>query len=460
MSQSTGSVSAAGGVAPAISELEARTVRKVTLRLIPFLIVCYFVAYLDRVNVGFAALQMNQDLGLSAAMYGFGAGVFFLAYFVFEVPSNIFLDRFGARKWIARIMFSWGILSGLMAFIPGIARSTGLGNEHTFYAIRVLLGIAEAGFFPGIIFYLTLWFPAVYRARIIGYFMAAIPLSSVIGAPISGMLLDMHGLAGMAGWQWMFIIEAAPAIVLSVVTFFYLTDRPKDATWLSEEERTWLASRIASEEAQRKKVAHFSIFQALVNPKVLALAVVYFGAVSTNYGVGFFLPQIVKGFGLTNAMTGLVTAIPYVVGTLGMIWYGRRSDRKQERRGHIAVALIIATSGIAISTLLPNPALKMLALSVSAFGVFSSLPVFWTLPTAFLSGASAAAGIAIINSIGNLAGFTGPYAMGWIRDRTGSYTGGLLSIAACGVVALIIVLMLGHDSKLERPPETDSGPKT
>jgi len=273
-------------------------------------------------------------------------------------------------------------------------------------------------------------------------------------------LLDMHGIAGMAGWQWMFIIEAAPAIVLSVVTFFYLTDRPKDATWLTEEERTWLASRIASEEAQRKKVAHFSIFQALVNPKVLALAVVYFGAVSTNYGVGFFLPQIVKGFGLTNAMTGLVTAIPYVVGTLGMIWYGRRSDRKQERRGHIAVALIIATSGIAISTLLPNPALKMLALSVSAFGVFSSLPVFWTLPTAFLSGASAAAGIAIINSIGNLAGFTGPYAMGWIRDRTGSYTGGLLSIAACGVVALIIVLMLGHDSKLERPPETDSGPKT
>jgi len=460
VSQSAGSVSAVGGATPAISELEARTVRKVTLRLIPFLIVCYFVAYLDRVNVGFAALQMNKDLGLSAAMYGFGAGVFFLAYFVFEVPSNLFLDRFGARRWIARIMFSWGILSGLMAFIPGIARYTGLGNEHTFYAIRVLLGIAEAGFFPGIIFYLTLWFPAVYRARIIGYFMAAIPLSTVIGAPISGLLLEMHGIGGMAGWQWMFIIEAAPAIVLSVVTFFYLTDRPKDATWLTDEERTWLAARIASEEAQRKKVAHFSIVQALVNPKVLALSLVYFGAVSTNYGVGFFLPQIVKGFGLTNAMTGLVTAIPYVVGTLGMIWYGRRSDRKQERRGHIAVALIIAAGGIAISTLLPNPALKMLALSVSAFGVFSSLPVFWTLPTAFLSGASAAAGIAIINSIGNLAGFTGPYAMGWILDRTGSYTGGLLSIAACGVLALIIVLMLGHDSKLERPPETDSGPKT
>ncbi len=439
--------------APAPSELESRTVRKVTMRLIPFLILCYLVAYLDRVNVGFAALTMNKDLGLSAAMYGFGAGVFFLAYFVFEVPSNLMLERFGARKWIARIMFSWGILSGLMAFIPSIAIATKLGNEHTFYAIRVLLGIAEAGFFPGIIFYLTLWFPAVYRARIIGYFMAAIPFSSVVGAPISGLLLDLHGAGGMAGWQWMFIIEAAPAVILSVVVYFYLTDRPKDATWLQDDERTWLAQRLTAEEAQRKKAAHFSIVQALTNPKVLALSLVYFGAVSSNYGVGFFLPQIVKGFGLSNAITGLVTAIPYVVGTIGMVWYSRRSDRKQERRGHLAVALVIAGAGIAISTLFESPALKMLALSVSAFGVFSCLPVFWTLPTAFLSGASAAAGIAIINSVGNLAGFTGPYVMGWIKDRTGSYTGGLLSVAGCVTVALVIVLFLRHDSRLERPPE-------
>lgn len=452
--------SAPTAAAPAPSELESRTIRKVTTRLIPFLILCYLVAYLDRVNVGFAALTMNKDLGLTAAMYGFGAGVFFLAYFVFEVPSNLMLERFGARKWIARIMFSWGILSGLMAFIPQLAIYTKLGNEHTFYAIRVLLGIAEAGFFPGIIFYLTLWFPAVYRARIIGYFMAAIPLSSVVGAPISGLLLDLHGFAGMAGWQWMFIIEAAPAVVLSFVTFFYLTDRPKDATWLKDEERTWLADRLTAEEAQRKKVVHFSIVQALVNPKVLALSLVYFGAVSGNYGVGFFLPQIVKGFGLTNAMTGIVTAIPYVVGTIGMVWYSRRSDRKQERRGHVAVALVIAAAGIAISTLFDNPALKMLALSISAFGVFSCLPVFWTLPTAFLSGASAAAGIAIINSVGNLAGFTGPYAMGWIKDRTGSYTGGLLSIAGCIVMALVLVLILRHDSRLERPPETTDPAKT
>lgn len=446
------------GPATATSELETRTIRKVTLRLVPFLIVCYFVAYLDRVNVGFAALTMNQDLGLTSSMYGFGAGVFFLAYFVFEVPSNLFLHRFGARKWIARIMFSWGVLSGIMAFIPSLAKLTGLGNEHTFYGLRVLLGIAEAGFFPGIIFYLTLWFPAVYRARIIGYFMAAIPLSSVIGAPISGLLLDLHGAGGMAGWQWLFIIEAAPAIVLSFVTFFYLTDRPKDAAWLAADERAWLDARLLAEEGQRKQAAHFSVVQALVNPKVLALSLVYFGMAGSNYGVGFFLPQIVKGFGLSNALTGFVTAIPYVVGTVGMIWYGRRSDRKQERRGHVAVALGIAAAGIGLSTALENPALKMLALSVSAFGVFSSLPVFWTLPTAFLSGASAAAGIAVVNSIGNLAGFAGPYAMGWIKDRTGSYTGGLLLVAATAATATIIVLLLKHDHRLELPPEAATDP--
>ena len=444
----------APGLAAQVTELEARTVRKVTVRLIPFLIVCYFVAYLDRVNVGFAALTMNQDLGLTQSMYGFGAGVFFLAYFLFEVPSNLFLHRFGARKWIARIMFTWGILSGMMAFIPNLARYTGLGNDHTFYGLRVLLGIAEAGFFPGIIFYLTLWFPSVYRARIIGYFMAAIPFSSVIGAPISGLLLELHGAAGLAGWQWMFIIEALPALVLSVVTYFYLTDRPKEATWLADDERTWLAQRLLAEERQRTKAAHFSVAGALVNRKVLALSLVYFGAAASNYGVGFFLPQIVKGFGLSHAVTGVVTAIPYVVGTLGMIWYGRRSDRKQERRGHVAVALGIAGAGIAISTALDQPALKMLALSVSAFGVFSSLPVFWTLPTAFLSGASAAAGIAVVNSIGNLAGFAGPYAMGWVKDQTGSYTGGLLLVAGTAALATIIVLALGHDRRLEHPPET------
>lgn len=426
-----------------VTELERRTLRKVSARLVPFLIICYFVAYLDRVNVGFAALTMNKDLGITASAFGFGAGIFFFSYFVFEVPSNLALERFGARRWIARIMLTWGVLSGAMAFI---------GGETGFYAVRVLLGAAEAGFFPGIIFYLTLWFPAAYRGRIVGYFMAAIPLSTVIGAPVSSMLLGFDGLAGFKGWQWLFIMEAVPALILSGVVLFYLTDRPSDATWLAEDERNWLASRLKAEQAQREAVHKIGVMQALANPKVLALSVVYFGAVATNYGTAFWLPQIVKGFGLTNLQTGFVTAIPYVIGTIGMVWYGLRSDRSLERKGHVAVALLLAAVGIGASTLVTDPVLKMVSLSVGAFGVFAVLPVFWTLPTAFLSGASAAAGIAAINSLGNLAGFFGPYAMGAIKDATGSFNGGLLFIAALAVVGMVVVLSLHHDTALERTP--------
>src|SRR3981081_1038184 len=265
-----------------MNAVEIRTIAKVTKRLVPFLSVCYFIAYLDRVNVGFAALTMNQDLGLSQTAFGFGAGIFFIAYFIFEVPSNLLLERFGARKWIARIMLSWGILSGTMAFIPAIARATGLGNENTFYLLRVLLGVAEAGFFPGIIFYLTLWFPAEYRARIVGYFMAAIPLSTVIGAPISGALLYLHGGVGLAGWQWLFIVEAVPAIVLAGGVFFYLTDRPAAAAWLAPDERKWLSERLELEQRQRQAVRDYSVAEALVNPRVLGLSPAYFGALADN----------------------------------------------------------------------------------------------------------------------------------------------------------------------------------
>jgi D-galactonate transporter len=429
--------------------VEIRTIAKVTRRIVPFLIVCYFVAYLDRVNVSFAALAMNQDLGLSQTAFGLGAGIFFIAYFIFEVPSNLLLERFGARKWIARIMLSWGILSGTMAFIPGIAHSTGLGNENTFYLLRVLLGAAEAGFFPGIIFYLTLWFPAQYRARIVGYFMAAIPLSTVIGAPISGVLLYLHGGLGLAGWQWLFIVEAVPAIILAGVVFFYLTDWPADAAWLAPDERNWLAGRLELERRQRQAVHDFSVRQSLVNPQVLGLSLVYFGAVATNYGLSFFLPQIVKGFGLNTLLTTLVSAMPYAVGLIGMVWWGRRSDRVAERRYHAAFPLFIAAAGIAASTALDNPTLKMISLCVAGFGIFANLPVFWTLPTAFLSGAAAAAGIAVINSIGNLAGFAGPFAMGWIKDQTGSYASGLLLLAALGIIAMGILLMIGRDEAAE-----------
>jgi MFS transporter, ACS family, tartrate transporter len=431
--------------------LEIRTVAKVTRRIVPFLVVCYFVAYLDRVNVGFAALAMNHDLGLSQTAFGLGAGIFFIAYFIFEVPSNLLLERFGARKWIARIMLSWGILSGTMAFIPAIAHITGLGNENTFYLVRVLLGAAEAGFFPGIIVYLTLWFPAQYRARIVGYFMAAIPLSTVIGAPISGVLLYLHGGLGLAGWQWLFIIEAVPAIILAGVVFFYLTDWPADAAWLAPDERNWLAGRLELERRQRQAVRDFSVRQSLVNPRVLGLSLVYFGAVATNYGLSFFLPQIVKAFGLNTLLTTLVSATPYAVGLIGMLWWGRRSDRVVERRYHTAFPLLIAAAGIAASTALDNPTLKMISLCVAGFGIFANLPVFWTLPTAFLSGAAAAAGIAVINSIGNLAGFAGPFAMGWIKDQTGSYAGGLLLLAVLGIIAMGILLMIRQD---------EAGPRT
>jgi MFS transporter, ACS family, tartrate transporter len=416
--------------------LEQRTIAKVSARLVPFLIVCYFVAYLDRVNVSFAALTMNKDLGLSASAFGFGAGIFFLAYFLFEVPSNLFLERVGARKWIARIMFTWGVLSGAMAFIVG---------ETSFYIVRVLLGIAEAGFFPGIIFYLTLWFPAVYRARIVGYFMAAIPLSTVIGAPVSGLLLALDGFLGLRGWQWLFVLEAAPALILSVIVFFYLTDRPADATWLDPDERAWLVARLEEERRQRETVRHYSVREALLNPKVLALSVVYFGAVATNYGLSFFLPQIVKAFGISDVQAGVVAALPYVVGLVSIVFWGRRSDRKLERRFHLAFPLFVASAGIAISTALDDPTMKMVSLSVAGFGIFGCLPVFWTFPAAFLSGAAAAGGIALINSIGNLAGFAGPYAMGSIKDLTGSYTGGLLSLSAVGLIAMAIVLALRHD---------------
>lgn len=430
--------------------LEIRTIAKVSKRLVPFLIICYFVAYLDRVNVSFAALTMNQQLGLSQTAFGFGAGIFFIAYFIFEVPSNLLLERFGARKWIARIMLSWGILSGAMALIPNIASATGLGNEHTFYLLRVLLGAAEAGFFPGIIFYLTLWFPTEYRARIVGYFMAAIPLSTVIGAPISGALLYLHGGLGLAGWQWLFVIEAVPAIILAGVVFFYLTDRPADAAWLAPDERNWLAERLEIERRHRETMHSYTVTQALVNPRVIGLGLVYFGAVATNYGMSFFLPQIVKAFGLNTFLTTVVSAAPYVVGLVTMVWWGRRSDRHVERRFHAAFPLFLAAAGIAASTALDDPTLKMLSFCVAGFGIFACLPVFWTLPTAFLSGAAAAAGIAVINSIGNLAGFAGPFAMGWIKDHTGSYAGGLLLLAALGIIAMGIVLMLGHDDALER----------
>jgi MFS transporter, ACS family, tartrate transporter len=429
-----------------MDELEKRTMDKVTWRLVPFLMLCYFIAYLDRVNVGFAGATMSRDLALSAGAFGGAAGIFFIAYFFFEVPSNLALDRFGARRWIARIMFTWGIISGAQAFVTG---------EISFNIVRLLLGIAEAGFFPGIIFYLTLWFPAAYRARIVGLFMFAIPISTVIGAPISGLVLNLEGVAGLHGWQWMFIIEAVPALVMTFIVWFYLTDRPLEAHWLRQEESAWLQDRLDAERRNRESIVHLTWLRSLRDPRVIALGFVYMGMNIPQYGLSFFLPQIVKAFGgLSNFEIGVVTALPYVVGAVGMILWGRHSDRTRERKWHVVVPLAVIVLGLALAAVTPSPTVKMLWLCIAGFGFFAVLPVFWTLPTALLSGTAAAAGIAAVNSIGNLGGYFGPQIFGLLRDATRTDLAGLMFLAGCAVVGIVIVLVLGHNPALERAAPT------
>jgi len=432
-----------------MDDVEKRVIGKVMRRLIPFLILCYFVAYLDRVNVSFAKLHMNQALGFSEAAFGLGAGLFFVAYFLFEVPSNIFLERVGARVWIARIMISWGIVSAAFAFIPSISGATGLSNNTVFYTLRLLLGACEAGFFPGIIFYLTLWFPAVYRARVISFFMLAIPISSIIGSPISGLLLNVRGL-GLDGWQWLFILEALPSVVAGCGVLFYLTDFPRQAHWLKADEIAWLEGVQAAEKSNKEKVEHLSLFQALTDVRILLCALVYFCLNAASYGVAFFLPTIIKNFGVSDTQTGLLAALPFVFGGIGMVLLGRHSDRTMERKGHVAVALLMAAVGIGISGLVSSPVLIMALLCFAQIGVSSVPPMFWPLPASFLTGASAAAGIAAINSLGNLSGFAGPYAMGYLKDLTGDFTVGLLLLAGCALLGAAVVMGLRIDVRREQ----------
>lgn len=420
---------------------------KVSRRLIPFVIICYFVAYLDRVNLSFAALQMNKDLGFSSTVYGIGAGAFFLTYFLLETPSNLILLKMGARRWIARIMFTWGILSGAMALV---------NSEWSFYIVRFLFGAAEAGFFPGILFYLTLYFPSVYRARMVSMYMVAIPVSAVIGAPLSTVILGfMDGVMGFRGWQWVFILEAIPALALSVVTWFYMTDHPSQAQWLSADERDWLVNRQQAEVRQREEAHGMSVWQTMKNPRVIALGIAGYGIANQIYGMTYFLPQIVKQFGLTNMQTGLVSMIPFAIGAIGMIWYGKRSDRVLERRSHTVVTFMIAAVGLMAVGLSANPYWRMICLCFASFGVFAVLPVFWSMPTAFLSGAAAAAGVAYINSIANIAGFVGPFLMGWLRDISGNFDSGLLMIAVVCNIAAFAILCIHHDKEAELPPILD-----
>ena len=423
---------ASGGEASSVPDsFETATYNKVGWRLIPFLLICYVVAYLDRVNVGFAKLQMLQDLKFSETIYGLGAGIFFIGYFLFEVPSNVILHRVGARVWIARIMVTWGVISAGMMFVE---------SATSFYVMRFLLGVAEAGFFPGIILYLTYWYPAARRARMTALFMSAIALSGVIGGPLSGWIMQSFaGVNGLKGWQWLFILEGLPSVLVGIVTFFYLDDSIKQAKWLTSEEKALLERNIVVENTGKQDLSIRAVF---ADPRVWLMSLIYFTFVMGLYGVSFWLPTIIKATGVKDALQiGFLTAIPYGSAVVAMILVSRSADRSRERRWHIAIPALLGASGLVLSAVWgQNTVLAMTALTVATMGILTTLPLFWSLPTAFLAGAGAAAGIALINSLGNLAGFVSPFLVGWLKDLTQTTNTGMYMLAGSMVLGALLTL--------------------
>jgi ACS family tartrate transporter-like MFS transporter len=416
------------------ADLARATLATVGRRLLPFLLLLYVIAWLDRVNIGFAALQMNTDLGLSDAVYGFGAGIFFIGYALFEVPSNLILVRVGARLWIARIMITWGILSVAMMFVQG---------PVSFYVLRFLLGVAEAGFLPGIIYYLGQWYPAADRARAVSWFMLAIPLSTVVGGPLAGLLLELDGWHGLHGWQWLFLVEGLPAIVLGFVVLGYLTDKPEQAAWLEPAQRQWLAQRIASEHRVAHERHGIGLKAAFFHPTVWLLGLILFACQTGSYGLTLWIPQIVRGIsGYSDFTVSMISALPYVAAAIGMVAIGASSDRRNERFLHIAIPSAIGGLGFIASAYFVSPLPAMIALTVAAVGDLGTRGPFWALPTRFLTGSAAAAGIALINTMASLGGFVGPTMVGFVREVTGSFAGGLvflavlLLLAACAALAL------------------------
>jgi MFS transporter, ACS family, tartrate transporter len=416
--------------------LERSTMRKVYLRLLPFAVLSYVLAYIDRINVSFAGLTMRGDLGMSAGTFGFAVGMFYWAYFLFEVPSNVILEKVGARIWIARIMITWGILAGLTAAVTG---STSFG------IVRFLLGAAEAGFFPGIILYFTYWFPSYHHARIVSGFLVGLPVAVAIGAPISTALLGLDGLFGLRGWQVMYIAEAIPTVVIGVITFLVLTDRPAQAKLLTAEERDWLVNTIAAERRATESVRTFTLWQALYNPKVLLLALNYVGIVTASLGMLIFVPQMIKSLGNYSNMTvGWLTMIPYTCGAIAMVVWGRISDRMNERRWNLFIGCVFSTVGLIIAGMTMGTWWALVGMSIAAMGFYGSKGPFFAMPPMFLSGAGLAAGIAWINSIGNLGGFFGPWYVGVMKDLTGSYAGGLYGLALLGLIAAIVCALFLH----------------
>jgi ACS family tartrate transporter-like MFS transporter len=434
-----------------MTEIETRVAHKLYWRIIPFVMVLYFVSFLDRVNVGFAAFSMNKAIGLSSSAYGFGSGIFFIGYVLFQVPSNLIMMRVGARGWIARVVVAWGLVSVASAFVVG---------PHSFYVMRFLLGLAESGFFPGTILYLSIWFPARHRAQAIAAFMAAAPLSTAIGSPISGALMELPKFLGLMNWQWLYIIEALPAVALGFLTLKVLTDKPEDAKWLSTEERAWLASTLNAESAVSRsrsgKAGGGGVWAALRDPRVLALALVYSGTSAGLYVLGLWSPLILRQFGYSALTIGWLNSAPSLVAVVAMILWARHSDRTQERTWHVAIPAMAACLGFfwagAALTAIP----VILALMMVNIGVNGTKGPVWAMPSLFLTGASAAAGIALINSMGNLGGFVGPVLVGWLKDRWGSYAGGLWVVGGMCALSTIVVVLLARQTERARVKSRDS----
>jgi MFS transporter, ACS family, tartrate transporter len=416
--------------------LEKETMRRISWRLMPFLMLAYLLCYIDRVNVGFASLQMNKAVGIDPKTYGLGAGIFFIGYFILEVPSNLALERFGARTWIARIMITWGLVSAAFALI---------GGPTSFLVLRFLLGAAEAGFFPGVILFLTYWYPAEYRAKIVGIFMVAIPVAGLIGSPLSGAILGMDGVLGLGGWQWIFLLEAAPTLLLGIVAFVWLTDRPEHAPWLLPQQQQWLITKLDGERRRTPRIAHSSVWKVMANKYVLIMALVYAGAAGASSSLALWMPQLVKSFGLSNFHTGLVNAVPFGIAAIWMVLWGRSSDRSGERVWHNALPLAWMVLAMLATFYATNQLWVMIPLlTLIAAGTYASKGPFWALSSEWLGATSAAAGLAQINALGNLSGFFFNYMIGWIKNETGSFPLALMPIAAVATAGTICLLVIGR----------------
>ena len=429
--------------------IEKSAMRKIYVRLLPFAIFSYFLAYIDRINVSFAGLTMQGDLQMSAAAFGFAAGTFYWGYFIFEVPSNVIMEKVGARIWIARIMITWGIFAGLTALVVG---------TNTFALVRFFLGVAEAGFFPGIVLYFTYWFPAHHHARIVSGFLIGLPIAVAGGAPISTGLLSLDGLLGLRGWQIMYLAEAIPTVIIGIATYFVLTDKPHQAKFLTQQERDWLVAKIASENKAKEAVRIYSLFESMINPKVLLLALNYIGIVTASLGMLIFIPQIIKSIGQSDNMTvGWLTMIPYICGGISLVVWGRISDRMNERRWNLLIACILSTGGLVIAGLTMGTWWSMVGMSLAAMGFYGSKGPFFAMPPMFLSGTALAAGFAWINSIGNLGGFFGPWWVGVMKDLTGSYAGGLYGLALLSLVSAVVCALFLHIPDIITPAQRGPG---